>query len=158
MDGANMNALTGVTRPGDLASRDALEPAQKFSTPARRGGPGGRSGAMKKILEPVPAGARPNGKRRRRWRWNRSSDSIGRVKAFAGNSACWFAALAYILAYGPGVRQATEDAVLNANYIRKQLRAYTNCPYSLPSMHEVVFRRRHSKEKRRGAPWTSQSG
>src|SRR5207245_2381381 len=47
--------------------------------------------------------------------------------------------LAYIRAYGPGVRQATEDAVLNANYIRKQLEGVFELPYSLPSMHEVVF-------------------
>jgi glycine dehydrogenase subunit 2 len=47
--------------------------------------------------------------------------------------------LAYILAYGPGVRQATEDAVLNANYIRKHLEGAFDLPYSLPSMHEVVF-------------------
>jgi glycine dehydrogenase subunit 2 len=48
-------------------------------------------------------------------------------------------ALAYILAYGPGVRQATEDAVLNANYIRKHLEGVYDLPYSLPSMHEVIF-------------------
>ncbi len=48
-------------------------------------------------------------------------------------------ALGYILAYGPGVRQATEDAVLNANYIRKHLEGVYELPYSLPSMHEVVF-------------------
>ena len=48
-------------------------------------------------------------------------------------------ALAYILAYGPGIRQATEDAVLNANYIRKHLEGVFALPYSLPSMHEVVF-------------------
>ena len=48
-------------------------------------------------------------------------------------------ALAYILAYGPGLRQATEDAVLNANYIRKHLEGVYDLPYSLPSMHEVVF-------------------
>ena len=48
-------------------------------------------------------------------------------------------ALAYILAYGPGIRQATEDAVLNANYIRKHLEGVFDLPYSLPSMHEVVF-------------------
>jgi len=48
-------------------------------------------------------------------------------------------ALAYILAYGPGVRQATEDAVLNANYIRKRLQGVFDLPYTRPSMHEVVF-------------------
>ncbi len=65
--------------------------------------------------------------------------SIGRVKAFSGNFGVLVRALAYILAYGPGVRQATEDAVLNANYIRKQLEGVYELPYSLPSMHEVVF-------------------
>src|SRR5260370_3990034 len=66
-------------------------------------------------------------------------DSSGRVKAFAGNFGVLVRELAYILAYGPGVRQATEDAVLNANYIRKQLEGVFDLPYSLPSMHEVVF-------------------
>src|SRR5260370_19661359 len=66
-------------------------------------------------------------------------DSIGRVKAFSGNFGVLVRALAYILAYGPGVRQATEDAVLNANYIRKHLDGIYELPYSLLSMHEVVF-------------------
>ncbi len=48
-------------------------------------------------------------------------------------------ALAYTLAYGPGIRRATEDAVLNANYIRKKLEGVFDLPYALPSMHEVVF-------------------
>jgi glycine dehydrogenase subunit 2 len=48
-------------------------------------------------------------------------------------------ALAYTLAYGPGMRQATEDAVLNSNYIRKNLEDLFDLPYDLPSMHEVVF-------------------
>jgi glycine dehydrogenase subunit 2 len=48
-------------------------------------------------------------------------------------------ALAYALAYGPGIRQATEDAVVNANYIRKKLEGVFDLPYSSPSMHEVVF-------------------
>jgi len=65
--------------------------------------------------------------------------SIGRVKAFSGNFGVLVRALAYILAYGPGIRQATEDAVLNANYIRKHLEGIFELPYSLPSMHEVVF-------------------
>jgi len=57
-------------------------------------------------------------------------------------------ALAYVLAYGPGVRQATEDAVLNANYIRKHLEGIFDLPYSLPSLHEVVFS--DTKQKRNG--------
>ena len=56
-------------------------------------------------------------------------------------------ALAYTLAYGPGIRQATEDAVLNANYIRKNLEKYFDLPYDLPSMHEVVFSDARQKAK-----------
>ena len=65
--------------------------------------------------------------------------SIGRVRAFVGNFGVLVRALAYTLAYGPGIRQATEDAVLNANYIRKQLEDVYELPYDSPSMHEVVF-------------------
>jgi len=65
--------------------------------------------------------------------------SIGRVRAFAGNFGVLVRALAYTLAYGPGIRQATEDAVLNANYIRKGLEDVYELPYASPSMHEVVF-------------------
>ena len=65
--------------------------------------------------------------------------SIGRVRAFVGNFGVLVRALAYTLAYGPGIRQATEDAVVNANYIRKQLEDVFDLPYSSPSMHEVVF-------------------
>jgi glycine dehydrogenase subunit 2 len=66
-------------------------------------------------------------------------ESIGRVRAFGGNFGVLVRALAYILAYGPGVRQATEDAVVNANYIRKHLEGVFDLPYTRPSMHEVVF-------------------
>jgi glycine dehydrogenase subunit 2 len=65
--------------------------------------------------------------------------SIGRVRAFVGNFGVLVRALAYTLAYGPGIRQATEDAVVNANYVRKNLEGVFDLPYSSPSMHEVVF-------------------
>ena len=66
--------------------------------------------------------------------------SVGRVRAFYGNFGMFVRALAYILANGPdGLRQTTEDAVLNANYIRKGLEGVFDLPYSTPSMHEVVF-------------------
>jgi len=65
--------------------------------------------------------------------------SIGRVRAWPGNFGVLLRALAYTLAYGPGIRQATEDAVVNANYIRKHLEDVYDLPYNLPSMHEVVF-------------------
>jgi glycine dehydrogenase subunit 2 len=141
MDGANMNALAGVARPGDLGVDVMhLNLHKTFSTPHGGGGPGAGPVAMKKILEPfrpVPILVEKEGGRLvlepvRPY-------SIGKVKAFSGNFGVLVRALAYILAYGPGIRQATEDAVLNANYIRKHLEGVYDLPYSLPSMHEVVF-------------------
>ncbi len=141
MDGANMNALAGVTRPGDFGVDVMhLNLHKTFSTPHGGGGPGAGPGAMKKILEPFlpvpvlvekPDGTLALDANRPR--------SIGRVRAFGGNFGVLVRALAYTLAYGPGIRQATEDAVLNANYIRKHLEGVFDLPYSLPSMHEVVF-------------------
>src|SRR5207237_4189749 len=64
--------------------------------------------------------------------------SIGRVRSFYGNFGMFVRALAYILANGPdGLRQTTEDAVLNANYIRKGIEGAYDLPYYSPSMHEV---------------------
>jgi glycine cleavage system P protein (glycine dehydrogenase) subunit 2 len=74
-----------------------------------------------------------------RWEYNRPQ-SIGRVRAFYGNTGMFIRALAYILANGPdGLRETTEDAVLNANYIRKRLEDVFELPYKTASMHEVVF-------------------
>ena len=141
MDGANMNALTGVTRPGDLGVDVMhLNLHKTFSTPHGGGGPGAGPVAIKKILEPflpVPVLVEKEGGKLA-LDFQRK-DSIGRVKAFSGKFGVLVRALAYILAYGPGIRQATLDAVLNANYIRKHLEGVFDLPYTRPSMHEVVF-------------------
>jgi len=141
MDGANMNALAGVARPGDFGVDVMhLNLHKTFSTPHGGGGPGAGPVLMKKFLEPFrpvpvltvkPGGTLALDVNRPR--------SIGRVRAYCGNFGVLVRALAYTLAYGPGIRQATEDAVLNANYIRKKLEGVYDLPYSLPSMHEVVF-------------------
>ncbi len=148
MDGANMNALAGVTRPGELGVDVMhLNLHKTFSTPHGGGGPGAGPVAMKKMLEPfrpVPILVEKEGGRLALE--SVRLDSIGRVKAFSGNFGVLVRALAYILAYGPGIRQATEDAVLNANYIRKHLEDVYDLPYSLPSMHEVVFSDAHQKK------------
>jgi glycine dehydrogenase subunit 2 len=141
MDGANMNALAGVARPGDFGVDVMhLNLHKTFSTPHGGGGPGAGPVAMKKILEPF----RPVPVLVEKGNGLLALDedrphSIGRVKAFSGNFGVLVRALAYILAYGPAIRQATEDAVLNANYIRKGLEDLFDLPYNLPSMHEVVF-------------------
>src|SRR5437870_2405690 len=141
MDGANMNALAGITRPGDLGVDVMhLNLHKTFSTPHGGGGPGAGPVAMKKILEPfrpVPILAEKAGGKLALEQVR--PDCIGKVRAFGGNFGVLVRALAYILAYGPGLRQATEAAVLNANYIRKHLEGVFDLPYSLPSMHEVVF-------------------
>ena len=141
MDGANMNALAGVTRPGDFGVDVMhLNLHKTFSTPHGGGGPGAGPVAMKKFLEPFkPVPVLVEKENGRLVLESVRPDSIGKVRAFTGNFGVLVRALAYILAYGPGVRQATEDAVLNANYIRKGLEGVYDLPYSLPSMHEVVF-------------------
>jgi glycine dehydrogenase subunit 2 len=110
-----------------------------FSTPHGGGGPGAGPVLVKKHLEPflpIPVLREKEG---RLSLDSHRPQSIGRVRAFAGNFGVLVRALAYTLAYGPGIRQATEDAVVNANYIRKQLVDYFDLPYSSPSLHEVVF-------------------
>ncbi|HUK30126.1 MAG TPA: aminomethyl-transferring glycine dehydrogenase subunit GcvPB [Candidatus Acidoferrum sp.] len=150
MDGANMNALAGVARPGDFGVDVMhLNLHKTFSTPHGGGGPGAGPVMVKKILEPflpVPVLVKkPDGTLA--LELNRSQ-SIGRVRAFVGNFGVLVRALAYTLAYGPGIRQATEDAVTNANYIRKNLEGVFDLPYSSPSMHEVVFS--DAKQKKNG--------
>jgi len=148
MDGANMNALAGVARPGDFGVDVMhLNLHKTFSTPHGGGGPGAGPVAMKKILEPFrPIPVLAEGDNGELTLEQDRPQSIGRVKAFSGNFGVLARALAYILAYGPGIRQATEDAVLNANYIRKRLEGVFELPYSLPSMHEVVFSDATQKE------------
>ncbi|HEY1581208.1 MAG TPA: aminomethyl-transferring glycine dehydrogenase subunit GcvPB [Terracidiphilus sp.] len=165
MDGANMNALVGKVRPGDFGVDVMhLNLHKTFSTPHGGGGPGSGPVACKKFLEPflptpvlvrksTTSGApsrEPSGWRssaewvgdnntQLHWEFNRPQ-SVGRVRAFYGNTGMFIRALAYILANGPdGLRQTTEDAVLNANYIRKSLEDLYDLPYKTPSMHEVVF-------------------
>jgi glycine dehydrogenase subunit 2 len=150
MDGANMNALAGVTRPGDMGVDVMhLNLHKTFSTPHGGGGPGAGPVAMKKFLEPFrPIPVLVEKEDGRLALDSQRKETIGKVRAFGGNFGVLVRALAYILAYGPRVRQATEDAVLNANYIRKHLEGTYDLPYTRPSMHEVVFS--DAIQKRRG--------
>jgi glycine dehydrogenase subunit 2 len=142
MDGANMNALVGKVRPGDFGvDLMHLNLHKTFSTPHGGGGPGSGPVATKKFLEPfLPKPTlvtKPDGTLG--FDYDRPQ-SIGRVRSFYGNFGMFVRALAYIFANGPdGLRETTEDAVLNANYIRKGLEGVYDLPYSTPSMHEVVF-------------------
>ena len=142
MDGANMNALVGKVRPGDFGVDVMhLNLHKTFSTPHGGGGPGSGPVACKKILEPflpTPVVVE-NSDGMLGFNYDRPQ-SVGRVRMFYGNFGMFVRALAYILANGPdGLRQTTEDAVLNANYIRKKLEDVYELPYKTPTLHEVVF-------------------
>src|SRR5947209_1137854 len=141
MDGANMNALVGIVRPGELGIDVMhLNLHKTFSTPHGGGGPGSGAVAVRNVLTPfLPS---PRLKREGdQWRWNYNlPESIGRVRAYYGNFGVLVRALAYIMAHGGnGLRQATLDALLNANYLRTLLEPYYELAYRAPSMHECVF-------------------
>jgi glycine dehydrogenase subunit 2 len=142
MDGANMNALVGVSRPGDFGVDVLhLNLHKTFSTPHGGGGPGAGPVAVKKTLEPflpVPL-IRESADGLLAFDFDRPQ-SIGRVRAFCGNFGVLVRALAYILANGAeGLLQSTEDAVLNSVYLRQRLQGAYELPYSAPTLHECVF-------------------
>ncbi len=141
MDGANMNALVGIARPGDFGVDVMhLNLHKTFSTPHGGGGPGAGPVAVKRHLEPhLPLPRVRSAESGLSFDWDRPA-SIGRVRAFYGNFGVLVRALAYILAHGgDGLRNATVDAVLNANYIRKGLEGHYELPYEAASMHECIF-------------------
>jgi glycine dehydrogenase subunit 2 len=146
MDGANMNALVGVTRPGDMGVDVIhLNLHKTFSTPHGGGGPGAGPIAVTKELEPflpfprVVEESNDDGRRVLRLDYDRPQ-SIGRVRAFHGNFSVLVRALCYILSLGPdGLREATETAVLNANYIAHHLKEDYEIAFDGKPMHEVIL-------------------
>lgn len=141
MDGANMNALVGITRPGDFGVDVMhLNLHKTFSTPHGGGGPGSGAVAVRSHL--IPFLPKPRLQRiSEQWGWNYDLPrSVGRVKAFFGNFGVLVRALAYIMAHGgPGLRNATIDALLNANYLRALLEPHFDLPLKGQTMHECVF-------------------
>ena len=152
MDGANMNALVGVARPGDMgADVIHLNLHKTFSTPHGGGGPGCGPCCCSAELTPSlpvprieraetrPSGSVPSVEYTYRLNFNVPT-SIGRVKAFYGNFGMMVRALAYIYTHGDeGLREATEAAVLNARYLAQKLEGTFDKPYESDCMHEVVF-------------------
>jgi glycine dehydrogenase subunit 2 len=155
MDGANMNALVGIARPGDLGVDVIhLNLHKTFSTPHGGGGPGCGPCCCTKELEPflpvprivkcrtgIPAGPSLAVETVDQYELDFNyPQSIGRVKAFFGNYGMMLRALAYIQTHGhDGLREATEAAVLNARYIAHGLTSDYEKPFDAPPMHEVVF-------------------
>jgi glycine dehydrogenase subunit 2 len=139
-DGANLNALMGICRPGDMGF-DAVHMNlhKTFTTPHGGGGPGAGPVGVKKDLEPFlprPTVEKRNG--HYQLDYDRPS-SIGRVRSFFGNFGMLVRAYTYILAMGgDGLAQASEDAVLAANYLRGRLEGVLDLPHEGPCMHEFV--------------------
>jgi glycine dehydrogenase subunit 2 len=148
-DGANFNAIMGKVRPGDLGV-DAMHINlhKTFSTPHGGGGPGAGPVALSAALAPfmpVPyaQGSYPAGLTSLRYIEHAEvgSRSLGRMCAFHGQMGMFVRALAYMLSHGSdGLRQASEDAVLNANYIRASLSDLMSPAFGdRPCMHEALF-------------------
>jgi len=140
-DGANLNALMGLTRVGDMGV-DVLHfnLHKTFSTPHGGGGPGSGPVGVKAHLAdylPIPTVTRDG--ERFRFDYDRPK-SIGKVRSFYGNFGVLVRAYAYILSMGAeGLKRASLVALLNANYIRVRLKEYYHLPYDFPCMHECVF-------------------
>jgi glycine dehydrogenase subunit 2 len=140
-DGANLNALMGLTRVGDMGV-DVLHfnLHKTFSTPHGGGGPGAGPVGVKGHLAdylPIPIVVKEG--ERFRFEYRRPK-SIGKVRSFYGNFGVLVRAYSYILSMGAeGLKKASLLALLNANYIRARLKGTYNLPYDYPCMHECVF-------------------
>jgi glycine dehydrogenase subunit 2 len=141
LDGANMNAILGVVRPGDMGVDLMHYNAHKtFSGPHGGGGPGAGPIAVRHHLAPfLPA---PIVVRRQDGSFDLDHDrpkSIGRVRSFFGNTGILFRAYCYILSHGPGgLKQIAQHAVLNANYLMSLVRDVYPVPLGDHCMHEFV--------------------
>ena len=150
-DGANMNALLGQVKLGDLGFDILhLNLHKTMSTPHGGGGPGaGPVCVAERLLPflptPVVEGGGGSGDA---YGFARPARTIGAIGGFHGNFGVLLRAYAYIRSLGaPGLRQASEDAVLNANYIRVGLQDKYHLPYDRICMHEVVFSARRQKAR-----------
>lgn len=147
-DGANLNPIMGITRPGDMGFDVVhLNLHKTFSTPHGGGGPGSGPIGCKKILVdflPNPKVVKDG----ETFKFEKPIKSIGKVKAFYGNFLVVLKALSYAIFNGPeGLRHSAQTSVLNSNYMMNKLKDYYNIPYEGPCMHEfVISLERESKD------------
>jgi glycine dehydrogenase subunit 2 len=139
-DGANLNAILGVTRPGDMGFDIVHMNLHKtFAVPHGGGGPGAGPVAVTNRLAPYLPGPRPVRGDDGAYAWVEPEHSIGRIHSWHGNALALARAWSYILANGgDGLRKVSEAAVLNANWLRHRLRGTYDIPYDRPNMHEFV--------------------
>jgi glycine dehydrogenase subunit 2 len=148
MDGANLNAILGITRPGDLGFDVCHFNLHKtFTTPHGGGGPGAGPVGVKAHLEPflpVPVVTKDGDAYALDWK---RPKSIGKLQAFWGNFGMLVRAYTYIRTMGPdGLRSVSDNAILNANYIMKRLEQDYDVAVPGPCMHECVLSARRQKK------------
>ena len=147
-DGANFNAIMGYTNP-KLMGFDVvhLNLHKTFSTPHGGGGPGaGPVAVVEKLKDflPTPTIEFDGNKYFRNYN---VKNSIGSIKDFYGNFSVFLRAYAYILMLGQNLKHASENAVLNANYLKEKLKKYYDLPYDEPCMHEFVLSGEKQKQE-----------
>ena len=151
MDGANLNALIGITRPVDMGFDIVhINLHKTFSTPHGGGGPGaGPIGVVEKLIPFLPTPVLYKTDSGFIWK-NNCPDSIGRIHSFYGNAGILVRAWAYIRTLGEdGVKQMTRNAIINANYLKKKISAHFHIPFSDGTLHEFVAS--GLSQKKRGA-------
>lgn len=141
MDGANLNALLGIIRPGDIGF-DVLHfnLHKTFSTPHGGGGPGaGPVGVSAKIMDFLPIPVIVKKDEKYHLNYDRPK-SIGKISSFYGNFGVMVRAYIYIRMLGEvGLKRVSENAIINANYLKSKLEKYFDLPYKSPAMHEFVL-------------------
>jgi len=147
-DGANLNAVCGISRPGDMGFDIVhINLHKTFSQPHGGGGPGGGPIVVRDVLEqflPVPAIVRDGDAYRLDYD---RPDSIGRVRGFTGPFGVFVRSYAFIRMWGPQLREMSELAVLNANYMLARLRGAYDLPFDRLCMHEFVLSARALKRQ-----------
>ncbi len=140
LDGANMNAILGVTRPGDFgADMMHFNPHKTFSGPHGGGGPGAGPICVTEELEPYLPRPIVRCADERYYLEQHHEHSIGRVRSFFGNVGVLVRAYCYVLSYGgEGLRRVSEQAVLNANYLMSKVKHFLPVPQEDRCMHEFV--------------------
>ncbi len=140
-DGANLNAILGVVRPGDLGfDVTHLNLHKTFATPHGGGGPGSGPVGIKEFLKPFLPNLQAEKIGDKFAIKEPKATSIGRISPFFGNYMITIRALSYMLILGKeGMKNVSKKAVLNANYIRVKLREHFDMPYDRACMHECVL-------------------
>jgi glycine cleavage system P protein (glycine dehydrogenase) subunit 2 len=147
-DGANLNAVVGISRPGDMGFDIVHYNLHKtFSQPHGGGGPGGGPVAVRESIEPFLPTPRVD-REGDAYRLDFDAPkSIGRVRGFAGPFGVFVRSYAFMRAYGPALKEMSEVAVLNANYVLAGLKDVYELPYDRHCMHEFVLSARNLKRE-----------